>query len=107
MISTVNQTANYGGLQATLNASFWRSDLQAGVYGFGQHQHNYFDNQFTDGSENFPASSIGVTGGVAAEFINEKFKVTPWLTLIAGLRQTEFNGSASRRTQRTLALALL
>ena len=95
VISTVDQTANYGGLQADFNASFRRNDLQAGVYGFAQHQYNYFDNQFTDGSENFPASSIGVTGGVAAEFINDKFKVTPWLTLIAGLRQTEFNASVA------------
>ncbi len=95
VISTVTQTANYGGLQAAVNASFWRNDLQAGVYGFAQHQYNYFANQFTDGSQNFPASSIGVTGGVAAEFINDKFKITPWLTLIAGLRQTEFNAAIS------------
>ena len=93
VISTVNQTANYGGIQASLNANFRHNDVQAGVYGFGQHQHNYFDNTFTDGSRNFPASSSGVTGGVAAEFISDKFKVTPWLTLIAGLRQTEFNAS--------------
>jgi outer membrane cobalamin receptor len=93
VISTVNQTAHYGGLQAAFNVSFGRNDLEAGVYGFVQHQYNYFDNQFTDGSENFPASSIGVTGGVDAEFISDKFKVTPWLTLIAGLRQTEFNAS--------------
>jgi hypothetical protein len=93
--STVDQTAHYGGMQTVLNARFWKSDLEAGVYGFAQRQHNYFDNQFTDGSQNFPASSIGVTGGVAAEFINEKFKVTPWLTLIAGVRQTEFNASIS------------
>jgi hypothetical protein len=93
VISTVDQIANYGGLQADFNASFWRNDLEAGVYGFAQHQHNYFDNQFTDGSENFPASAIGVTGGVAAQFISSKFKVTPWLTFIAGLRQTEFNAS--------------
>jgi outer membrane receptor protein involved in Fe transport len=93
VISTVNQAANYAGMETLLNARFWRSDLEAGVYGFAQHQHNYFDNQFTDGNANFPASSIGVTGGVAAQFINEKFKVAPWLTLIAGLRQTEFNGS--------------
>jgi hypothetical protein len=93
VISTVNQAANYLGMETTLNARFWRSDLEAGVYGFAQHQHNYFDNQFTDGSANFPASSIGVTGGLAAEFINEKFKATPWLTLFAGLRQTEFNSS--------------
>ncbi|HXX25013.1 MAG TPA: TonB-dependent receptor [Terriglobia bacterium] len=95
VISSVDQTANYGGLQANFSARFRRNDLEAGVYGFAQHQHNYFDNQFTDGSENFPASSIGVTGGVAAEFISDKFKVTPWLTLIAGLRQTEFNAAVS------------
>jgi hypothetical protein len=95
VISTVNQTANYGGLQATFNASFWRNDLQAGVYGFAQHQYNYFDNRFTNGSQNFPASSTGVTGGVAAEFIDDKFRVAPWLTLIAGLRETQFSASIS------------
>ena len=95
VISTVDQTATYGGGQAELNASFWRNDLQAGVYGFAQRQHNYFNNEFTDGSENFPASSIGVTGGVAAEYISDKFQPAPWLTLIAGLRQTEFNASVS------------
>jgi hypothetical protein len=98
VISTVEQNAQYAGLQTVLNASFWRNDLQAGVYGFGQHQYNYFDNRFTDGRQNFPASSIGVNGGVAAEFINDKFKVTPWLTLIAGLRQTEFNASITENT---------
>ncbi|MGA7357404.1 MAG: TonB-dependent receptor, partial [Candidatus Sulfotelmatobacter sp.] len=95
VISTVNQKANYGGAQVAFNATFWKNDLQAGVYGFGQHQYNYFENVFTDGSQNFPASSIGVNGGVTALFINDKFKVTPWLTLIAGLRQTEFDSSIS------------
>ncbi len=94
VISTVNQTANYAGMQADFHASFWKNDIQAGGYGFFQHQYNYFDNKFTDGGLNFPASSIGVNGGVAAEFINDKFQVTPWLTLFAGLRQTEFNSSS-------------
>ncbi len=95
VISTVNQTANYGGGQVELNAGFWKNDLEAGAYGFVQHQSNYFNNQFTDGSQNFPPSSIGVTGEVGAQFINDKFKVTPWLTLIAGLRETEFNATIS------------
>ncbi|MGO8732240.1 MAG: carboxypeptidase regulatory-like domain-containing protein [Terriglobia bacterium] len=90
VISTMNQAANYGGLQATLNEHVWRNDVQVGVYGFAQHQYNLFDNQFTDGSQNFPASSIGVTGGLQSTFIDDKFKVTSWLTLIAGLRQTHF-----------------
>jgi hypothetical protein len=93
VISSVTQTANYAGAQAALSTSFWKNDLDGGVYGFYQHQYNFFDNQFTDGSQNFPASSIGINGGLAAVFINDKFKVTPWLTLIAGLRQTEFRAS--------------
>jgi hypothetical protein len=95
VISTVNQVANYGGLQAVVNKTFHKNDLEAGVYGFAQHQHNYFDNQFTNGTPNYPASSISVTGGVAEEYISDRFRVTSWLTLIAGLRQTEFNASIS------------
>ena len=90
VISTMDQAANYGGLQAALNADVWRNDIQVGVYGFTQRQSNLFNNQFTDGSQNFPASSVGVNGGLASLFINDKFKVTSWLTLIAGLRQTHF-----------------
>jgi hypothetical protein len=95
VISTVTQTANYAGMQASLNANLRRNDLQAGVYGFFQHQYNYFYNQYTDGTPNVPASNIRVNGGVTAIFINDKFKVTPWLTLIAGLRETEFSAAIS------------
>ena len=95
VISTVNQNASYAGAQIAANSTFWKNDLQVGVYGFGQHQYTFFNNQFTDGSPNFPASSIGVSGGVSSEFINDKFKVTPWFTLIAGLRETQFNSTIS------------
>jgi len=47
---------------------------------------------------NYPSSSIGVDGGVAAFFVNDKFKVTPWLTLIAGLRETYFSGAISENS---------
>jgi len=96
VISTVNQVANYVGLQGIVNKSLWRNDLEVGVYGFFQHQHNYFDNQYTDGAPNLPASSIDVTGGVAEEFISDRFNATKWLTIIAGLRQTEFRSSISQ-----------
>ena len=97
-ITNVTQTAQYLGAQAALSSTFWKNDLQAGVYGFYQHQHNYFSNVgfYFEGVQ-FPtiqASSIGVNGGVAAEFINDKFKVTSWLTLIAGVRVTEFSSGA-------------
>lgn len=88
--STVEQNANYTGAQTDLNKTFWKNDLQAGVYGFYQHQYDYFNNVFKDGSQNVPPSSNGVNGGVAAEFVNDKFKATPWLTLFTGLRETQF-----------------
>ncbi|HEY6327831.1 MAG TPA: carboxypeptidase regulatory-like domain-containing protein, partial [Blastocatellia bacterium] len=95
VITTVNQTANYAGLQGSFSANFWKNNFQAGLYGFGQHQYNFFDTIYTDGSKNFPASSIGVNGGLVAEFIEDKFQPTSWLTLIAGLRQTEFRSTIS------------
>src|SRR5208337_289309 len=61
-----------------------------GVYGFGQTQNNYFSNVFTDGSQNFPASSASVTGGLEELFVSDKFKPTSWLTFIAGSRQSHF-----------------
>jgi hypothetical protein len=94
VISTVTQTANYAGAQAALSTTIRRNDVQAGVYGFFQHQYNSFFNDYTDGTPNFAPSSIGVNGGLAAEFINDKFKVTPWLTLIAGLRATQFRDTS-------------
>ena len=96
VVSTVTQTAQYAGAQAALNLNLKQNDVQAGVYGFFQHQYNYFFNQYTDGTTNVSPSSIGVNGGLAAFFVNDKFKVTPWLTLIAGLRETQFSSSPPR-----------
>jgi hypothetical protein len=90
VVTNADQASNYGGLQVAVNASVWRNDIQAGVYGFAQRQSNYFYNLFTDGSQNFPASSAFITGGVEEIFVSDKFKVTPWLTLIAGFRQSHF-----------------
>jgi hypothetical protein len=98
VISTVTQTANYAGMQATVSSTLGKNDLQAGVYGFGQHQYNYFYNQYTDGTPNVAPSSVGVNGGVTAVFVSEKFKVTPWFTFIAGLRETLFDGSISENS---------
>jgi hypothetical protein len=91
--TNVDLNANYAGFQGILNKSLPKNDLEVGVYGFFQHQYNYFDNVFSDGTQNFPASSITVTGGVAEEFISDRFNATKWLTIIAGLRGTEFRSS--------------
>jgi hypothetical protein len=94
VISTVHQTANYGGAQASLNITTLKNnDVQVGVYGFAQHQSNYFNNVFTDcapNCQNFGPSTGAVTGGLIEEFVSDRYKVTSWLTLIAGLRESHF-----------------
>jgi hypothetical protein len=96
VVTNVNQTSNYGGLQASFNATVWKNEIEGGVYGFAQRQSNYFYNLFQPcvlpcSPTNNPSISTGaITGGVEETFIGDKFKVTSWLTLIAGLRQTHF-----------------
>ncbi len=99
MISTVDQTANYAGLQASVDAAVVKNnDVQVGVYGFAQRQSNFFNNVFPDcgmSCQNFGPSSAAVTGGLAEAFVSDRFKVTPWLTLIAGIRQSHFTTPAA------------
>jgi hypothetical protein len=98
VISTVNQTANYAGAQASLNATVLKNnDIQVGVYGFVQHQSNFFNNVFTDcgtSCENAGPSSAAITGGLGEAFLSDRVKVTSWLTLIAGLRYSHFDSGS-------------
>jgi TonB-dependent receptor-like protein/carboxypeptidase family protein len=98
VVTDVDQTANYAGLQANLGATVWKNSLQVGIYGFAQHQSNFFNNTFTSctppnnpSCQNFGPSQAAVTGGLAEAYFSDRFKVTSWLTLIAGLRQSHFD----------------
>jgi hypothetical protein len=96
VVTDVDMTANYAGLQASVNASVWKNNIQVGVYGFAQHQNNYFNNVFAQCPPATPncnsgPSTAAVTGGLAEVYFSDKYKVTSWLTLIAGLRQSHFD----------------
>jgi hypothetical protein len=94
VITNADQTANYVGLQAAVDASVWKNNFEVGLYGFAQHQSNFFNNVFTDCGttcQNFGPSSAAVTGGLAEVFVSDRFEVTSWLTIIAGLRQSHFD----------------
>ena len=107
VISTSDQIANYAGVQASVDWNVRRNDLQAGIYGFGQYQYNSFDNEFTNGTPNYPVSSIGVNGGLESAFLTDTFKVTSWLTAIAGLRQSHFTAKiVENATNPRVGLAL-
>jgi len=92
--ATDDHSSRYAGGQATLSATFARNEIQLGFYGFGQHDHQVFGLLFNDGSnnQNFREPE-SVSGSLEALFLEDKFKITSWLTLMGGVRQTHFSGS--------------
>lgn len=105
--TTDRRASTYGGLQATLAASLPRNNLQAGVYGFGQRDNQLFRAVFnpanqcpvTPSNPNGTCQPLNETepaaGGVVSGFLDDKFSITSWLTLIAGMRPTHFTGPVS------------
>jgi outer membrane cobalamin receptor len=92
--ATDDHSSRYAGGQATLSATFARNEIQLGFYGFGQHDHQVFGLLFNDVSnnQNF-RDPESVSGSLEALFLDDKFKITSWLTLMGGVRQTHFSGS--------------
>jgi len=104
--TTDHHTSFYAGGQASLAANFNRNDLQVGFFGFHQNDDHVlaiFFNCPSNGDPNFPDCVSGqspfgpdsepTSGGLAAFFLDDKFKPFSWLTLSAGLRPTYFAGS--------------
>jgi hypothetical protein len=92
--ATDNRTSNYVGAQSELTANFARNNIQVGFYAFKQYDKEFFNLIFNDGSGNPPITDReSPSGGQIAEFIDDRFNATSWLTLIAGIRPTHFVGA--------------
>ena len=93
--TTSDRTSNYAGAQGSITSQITHHTLQAGFYGFGQHDSYTYGSIFNDGS--YPNFKINdsATGGIVEQFISDTYKVTPWLTLIGGLRASQFRSSFS------------
>jgi TonB dependent receptor/Carboxypeptidase regulatory-like domain/TonB-dependent Receptor Plug Domain len=93
--TTSDRASNYGGAQASITTNIAGNTIQAGFYGWGQHDSYLFGSIFNDGSyQNFSVPD-SATGGLIEEYISNNYKATSWLTLIAGLRQSYFTSSFS------------
>jgi TonB dependent receptor/Carboxypeptidase regulatory-like domain/TonB-dependent Receptor Plug Domain len=91
--TTSDRASNYGGAQANITTNIARNTIQAGVYSWGQHDSYVFGSIFNDGSfDNFSIPD-SATGGLIEEYVSDNFKATPWLTIIGGLRQSNFVSS--------------
>ncbi|WP_158791085.1 TonB-dependent receptor [Granulicella sp. L60] len=92
--TTSHRSSTYGGAQASITTEIAHNTLEAGFYSFGQHDNYLFGAIFNDGSGTAPFSiPDSANGGVIEEYVSDNYKPTSWLTLIAGLRQTHFQGA--------------
>jgi len=91
--TTAHRASNYAGAQASVTTTIARNTLEAGLYSFGQHDANRFGAIFNNGSGAPPFTTpASANGGLVEEYISDNFKATSWLTLIAGVRQSHFQG---------------
>jgi hypothetical protein len=92
-ISTTDQrSSTYVGGQETLRVHSGPNDVQVGVIGFSQHDNQFFDVLFNDGSNPSVNEALNPSGKLLAAYVEDTIKATHWLTLMAGIRQTHFSG---------------
>ena len=105
--TTYHRASTYAGAQVELNTEIARNTLQAGLYSFGQHDSSLFAATFNDASAPSFSTPDAAAGGVVEEYVSDNFKARSWLTIIAGLRATQFRSSfAENEVDPRLGLAL-
>jgi len=99
-----DRASKYEGGQATVTWVEKRNSLRAGLYAFAQQDSELFSLIFdcptppTASCPETSASNLSLTpgnpvGSLTALYAEDQLKVSSWLTLNAGLRQTHFSGS--------------
>ena len=101
------RSSQYAGLQTSLTGQIARNTFKAGLYSFGQDDHYLFGSSFNDGSAQNFRTTNSASGGLIEEYVSDSFRPAPWITLIAGLRQSHFIGSFTEdATSPRIGLAL-
>jgi outer membrane cobalamin receptor len=92
--ATERRSSKYEGGQVAISWVKDRNNLRAGVYGFAQQDDQLFGLIFNDNSTpNLnPPDVENPVGSLVAVYAEDQLKVTSWLTLNAGFRQTHFSG---------------
>lgn len=88
-----NRASGYAGGQATLSIDVAKNNMQFGVYGFAQHDNETLSLICNNGSNctNFTDHG-GPDGSLTEAWAGDSFRMTPWLTLLGGVRQSHFSG---------------
>jgi len=93
--TTDNRASKYAGGQATFSISVAKNDAQVGFYGFEQRDSQFFGLIFNNGSNPNIAQDEPATGNLEEEYVEDKFRVNSWVTLMGGVRQSHFSGGAT------------
>ena len=95
--TTDHRASQYAGGQVTIAAVHGRHNARAGFYAFHQQDDHFFGLQATDGSGTALQQRIRPGGHLEAGFLEDQFKVTPWLSLSGGIRLTNFSGAVNEK----------
>jgi outer membrane cobalamin receptor len=91
--ATQNRSSKYEGGEVNVSWIKGRNNARIGLYSFAQQDDQFFHVVYNDGSGTVvPALAQNPNGGLIAAFVEDQFKLTSWLTLDGGLRQTHFSG---------------
>jgi outer membrane receptor protein involved in Fe transport len=90
-----NRGSTYAGAQITLSAVTGKHNARAGIYGFGQRDNTLFGITANDGSDLSLRQKETIAGNLEALFLEDQYKILPWLTLNGGVRLTHFSGAIS------------
>jgi hypothetical protein len=91
--TTQHRSSEYAGAQIALSAVTTRHNASLGMYGFGQHDDESVGLIANDGTGLTVAQQRIATGHLEAFFVEDQYKVLPWLTLTGGARLTHFTGA--------------
>jgi outer membrane receptor protein involved in Fe transport len=94
--ATEKMSANYEGGQASVSWISKRNNLRAGIFGFSEQTEQLFGLlcNVPEQCENVsPPVTASPAGGLAAVYLEDEFKLTSWLALDAGIRQTHYSGT--------------
>jgi outer membrane receptor protein involved in Fe transport len=90
--ATQDRSSKYEGGQANISWIKGRNNARLGLYTFAQQDAQFFHVVYNDGSGTVSPLSQNPDGSLIAVYAEDQFKVTSWLTLNGGLRQTHFSG---------------
>ncbi|PWT98019.1 MAG: TonB-dependent receptor [Terriglobia bacterium] len=91
--TTQHRTSQYAGSQIAVNAVTARHSASAGLFQFGQWDHESVNLIANDGSAPPLTHDHRPNGHLESLFLEDQYKAFSWLTLIAGVRLTHFTGA--------------